>query len=297
MPYASFNKVTRKDSSCLNIDRDVDHLVANANQIFIAIPPKAAGSSLKTFSQKCSKMKYPDNFINMGNQVHDFLTGSFELPKIIASHLYSPDPLVHLIETATRNTLIFFIYREETERKMSAIKHVLQADYFCGKGIGQQIPLLRNETTCIVQDEEALIDNVIEKGFAEIGTTTNVMLDCRVQQAIEDHGPNMIMINYKQVDRLQHILGKNFCPELLGVQVHANVAENKSIDVLVQLKNSQRIVTIDDWLHEKKEFFDWALKSSVSSCQSKTNAMQNHLLACKDQTSLLSEWIDEHKNT
>ena len=47
----------------------------------------------------------------------------------------------------------------------------------------------------------------------EIGATTSkVMLGCDVQQTIEENALKMIMMNYKQVDRLHGILGNTFVP-------------------------------------------------------------------------------------
>ena len=280
--------ISRKNPSCVTIEKDLDHLVAEAKQVFITIPPKAAGTSLKSFAKQCiPESNYRNNFLNFESDVHDFLTASFELPKLIASHLYGPKPLTHLIKSATRDTLIILIYREDTERKTSAIKHILQSNLFCGEEISGQLTLFKNETTCIIKHEQALVDKVIKENKGEIGSSMYKMFDCDVQEAIAQNDPNMVMINYKQVGRLQHVLEKKFCPELLGIDVHENVAEQKAIEVFVELDSTGELVSIDDWLHEKEEFFDWSLDSKVGSCRAATNAMQDHLFSCKDESSLV----------
>jgi hypothetical protein len=53
-------------NSCLNLDFDgnLDTIVSRSAQVFITMPAKSAGTSLKTFVRKCVKPQMPDNHIN-----------------------------------------------------------------------------------------------------------------------------------------------------------------------------------------------------------------------------------------
>lgn len=94
------------------IPKTLDDLLYRHKQVFVAMPAKAAGTSLKEFTKKCMKRNDPDNFINAPIQVRKFLTASYGLPSIIASHLYTGDqPLIDLIQHASsRDAIIIYTF-------------------------------------------------------------------------------------------------------------------------------------------------------------------------------------------
>lgn len=265
-----------------------------ARQVFITMPAKAAGSSLKEFAKKCVKRNDPDNFINNPTLVRNFLTISSELPSIIASHLYVGDePLLDLIKHASfRDTIIIYVHREETERLLAGIKQVL-SDLVCekvtckiGVDVLTEFNMYSNRTHCIL-DERPVV-SLIEKRVHEIGMGAPEILTCRTYDSIKENAPNMLFMNYKQANKLQRVLANHHCPELLaeGGVVEANLASQKSRTVFLRLSNTKehRIVDLDTWLSNKRGLLEWSLKlKRNTSCQAKTKHMEDDLFACPEQ--------------
>eukprot|EP00561_Arcocellulus_cornucervis_P004177 CAMPEP_0185816972 /NCGR_PEP_ID=MMETSP1322-20130828/18327_1 /TAXON_ID=265543 /ORGANISM="Minutocellus polymorphus, Strain RCC2270" /LENGTH=269 /DNA_ID=CAMNT_0028513961 /DNA_START=18 /DNA_END=827 /DNA_ORIENTATION=+ len=258
------------------------------------MPAKAAGTSLKEFTKKCMKRNDPDNFINAPIQVRKFLTASYWLPSIIVSHLYTGDqPLIDLIQHASsRDAIIIYIHREETERLFSAIKQVLthlvceKVSYKIGVEKLQEYHIFRNRTHCVL-DEGPVVD-LIEERAHEIGMGAQEILTCRLYDSIIENDPNMVFMNYKQANMLQRVLAQNHCPDLLVGErmVEANVAEGKVGNVFLRLSNSaEHIVELDDWLSTKGGLLEWSLRlKRNATCQAKTKHMQDMLFSCQEQT-------------
>ena len=169
----------------LNFEEKVDAAISNSTQVFITMPAKAAGTSLKRFTKKCMKQEMSDNFINRPNLSKNFLTDSFELPSIITSHLYTDQPLVDLAQHGTRQTLIIHVHRDETERLLSGIRHLLTSRV-CEKKRRTDIEefnISRNETHCILN--EGPVVKLIENRVDEIGFGSPEILTCKAYEAIE----------------------------------------------------------------------------------------------------------------
>ena len=111
----------------MSMSMSMDDIMNRTKQVFITMPAKAAGSSMKTFTSQCTKSHPPDNFINHDRMKKAFFANNYVLPPIIASHLYIDAPLVHLVKSSTRKTLIIYIHRDESERLISGIKMVLMS--------------------------------------------------------------------------------------------------------------------------------------------------------------------------
>ncbi len=282
-------------SKCMNLDYDggMDDILRDARQVFITMPAKAAGTSMKEFTTKCMKHDVPDNFINRSDLTKKFLTSSLHLPSIVTSHLYKGDtPMMDLAKHGSRQTLIIHIHREETDRLLSAIKHVTTSG-LCDptypriklKNVDiSEFHMERNETHCTL-DEEPVVD-LIESGFEEVGFGSSKILTCNAFEAIEQNAPNMVLVHYKQANKLQKLLAKHHCPELTDEEWHpteSNVASKKGRDIYLRLKNGD-IVQLDEWLHEKRDVLEYTLKMKNDvSCQGKMRHMEDDLFACKDE--------------
>ena len=223
----------------LNFEEKMDAVISNSTQVFITMPAKAAGTSLKRFTEKCMKQQeMSDNFINRPDLSKNFLTDSFELPSIITSHLYTGDqPLVDLAQHGTRQTLIIHVHRDETERLLSGIRQVLTSRV-CEKKRRKDVEefnISRNETHCILN--EGPVVKLIENRVDEIGFGSPEILTCKAYEAIEQNAPNMIVLHYKQANKLQKLLAKHHCPELLEEPpIEANVAKEKRLTVYLRLQ-------------------------------------------------------------
>ena len=288
--------VSEEETRCLTFDEDLDQRVANASQIFITMPAKAAGTSLKTFTNKCTNFQYWDNFITSPNDVKGFLSASMDLPTIITSHIPDHEALTRLAQTSPNDVLNIFIYREESERKVSAIKHVVGNCFcadICWPGVvpSDYVEIMKKETgACIIESETDLIYNVIGKGLWEIGFDTNGILSCPLYEAIEDNDPNMIMVNFKEADKLQEVLARHHCPELMD-ELPYHINYSNSDNVWIRTKEDGQLVHLDDWAKSKQDFFDWAFDPTTDldqRCQAKTRALEKQMLQCEDEIAHVS---------
>ena len=107
----------------------------------------------------------------------------------------------------------------------------------------------------------------------------------------------MVFVHYKQANKLQKLLAKHHCPELLEEPpTEANVATENRMEVYLRLQKGEDagtvtststsiVVKLDEWLHEKSATLEWSLKLKKHvSCQAKTRHMEDDLFACSDQT-------------
>lgn len=266
----------------LKFEDQMDAVITNSTQVFITMPPKAAGTSLKQFTKKCMKQNTRDNFINLPHHVKNFLTDTFELPSIITSHLYSDQPLVDLAQQGTRQTLMIYMHRDETQRLLSGIWQVLTR--ICAVGKNKDVIVEGNQTHCILS--EGPVVKFIENRVNEIGAGSPEILTCAAYEAIERNAPNMIVVHYKQANKLQKLLAKHHCPELLEeLPTKANVSKEKNLAVYLRLQKGGADVDLDKWLHKKSAILEWSLKlKKHASCQAKTRHMEDALFACSDQT-------------
>lgn len=285
-----------KNEKCLNLEfeENMDALLANHKQIFIAMPAKAAGSSLKNFTGKCMKRNMRENYINFGPEGRKhYLSDYVHPPSIITSHFYTDEPLVHLSKYPIQNALTIYVHRDETDRVISGIKEVLlgyicvtRPPHFTVEGATKQFNMLINETTCIL--DEAPSVKLIETRFAEVGFGANDILTCNSYNAMIENDPNMVFINYKQANRLQKLLAKHHCPELLKEKPSMR-NNGKPVSLYLRLEkkeeNGNDLISIEDWLKEKSGVLEWTLKlRKAATCQAKTKHMQEAMLRCPDQT-------------
>ena len=84
--------LTRSGAKCLTFDKTFDDLVTSSNNIFVTMPAKAAGSTMKDFTKKCAGSFGEDNLLNRPESFKDVFMkkGAKPFPSIVASHLYWP---------------------------------------------------------------------------------------------------------------------------------------------------------------------------------------------------------------
>mmetsp|Transcript_50818 Transcript_50818/g.99378 ORF Transcript_50818/g.99378 Transcript_50818/m.99378 type:complete len:357 (-) Transcript_50818:90-1160(-) len=274
-------------SKCLTFDGEMDDLIANSKQIFLTMPAKAAGSSLKTFTNKCMKSIMPgDNFhINDPEISKKYFTDSFQLPKIITGHVYRDQTLIDLIQHTSRGTLLIYVHRDETSRLRSAIQQVTSR--YCANDFGQLDPaslnFSHNKTHCMF-DEGPLLESVIQKKRLEIGWGAGRILTCKMYDAIEQNAPNMVFVHYKKADRLQNLLAKHHCPELLEAEHQNEAIHKKEKTAVIRLDKDKRAVQLSSYLEAKSETIEWALKLKRDiTCQAKFRKIESDLLHCEDE--------------
>ena len=273
---------------CLQTHDEIDKLVAAASQVFITMPAKASGSTMKQFTKLCLQREIPDNFLNSEDRTKDFLTSSLELPKFMSSHLYVDTTLRRLVSQLPTTTLLVYIHRNERYRLVSAIKHVFTREHKTSKFKYCDISL--NTTHCMIT-EKALV-SVIEKRVFEIKNADSSILSCDAYNDIDKNAPNMVFMHYMQSDRLQRILAKYHCPDFFEKRepVHVNVGMTKEkLHTYVTLKThnntkgeeTNQVVSLEEWVQAKADWLQLALGlQQPQQCQGKTREMERELLQC-----------------
>ncbi len=279
-------RASRRYYSCLQSDKDIDDSIKQASQIVIAMPAKAAGTTVKYFTKDCIGDKYdlPDNFLNNPSKEgmkNVLLTGKpLEMPKVISSHMYTDTPLRSLIGQLPKSVLLLYIHREESERLKSAIKQIYATINLRPKLCN--IAFDEKNKTCVTGENQVIatiVDRTAEIGFGEME-----ILTCETYDAIKNNAPNMIFMHYKQVDKLQKMLAKYHCPHMLeeGL-VQKNVAHKKEMTTLVRIgENGDDDVTLEDWIAAKADMLSFALRlrDTARSCQGSTREMEEDLFGC-----------------
>lgn len=263
------------------------------------MPAKAAGTSLKDFAKACNGPSYSeleDNFISdLRFDLADILSNFYEMPPVIASHLYHVDNLVYLLENVARNSLIVYVHREETKRLSSAINEVITN--WCRRGNGyvdmeppKDFFYKEKQNKCYVE-ESKLINVAIKKKENEIGLGSTELLPCETFEAIKTNAPNMILLDYKHGNDLQNLLSEKYCPNLADKPVESNAASAKEYEAFVKVKNS-KTVSLNDWLKVKQSTLEWALGlHREATCRAKTRMMEDKLFSC--ETGILNTRVTE----
>ena len=281
---------------CLSFEHEMDQLVNNTKQVFIAMPAKAAGSTLGAFVMShCMKdFKYVK-----GWEGHDFtkesivekmFTLNYELPQIMASHLVGgrENTLEAMAKSATDDTLIVYVHRDELDRRLSAIKQV--AFHTCFRRnpeleqYAEGVKVDKNGD-CVIE-EETLIQ-MIKDERQEIGNGVYRALTCNFFDVVEERRPNVVILNYKQADALQRALAKRYCPDVLEnskFPFRINVAEEKK-EIMIRLKSdSSRLEPITDWVEVKRNMIEWTFEMKKDAgCLDKLGETERKLLSCQDE--------------
>jgi len=284
---------------CLSFDHEVETLINSSEQIFILTPAKTAGSSFSVFTKECTDSDgLYSTFYNIDRR-HHALTKTFELPRIASGHVMNDKAMISIMQGMSDDSLLIYVHRSETDRLVSAIRHVVSNRVCELPHQKKQVLLSRNETACVVSEKE-LVDSIIVPRFGELGFGAPEILTCEVFQEISEANPNLVFIHYKQSNRLQSLLAKKYCPR--SKTVHITLAEKRTFQTFVKLDSitdeeyennrisyskslRNAVVTLEDWLHAKSRLIEWLLDLRQSaSCQAETKKMEKVMFGCVDRT-------------
>jgi len=290
---------------CLDLDlnQEMDSLVASAHQVVITMPAKGGGSSMNEFTRQCSNsskvMEF--DFIQHDKLRKEFLIDSLHVQPVISSHVNNDSGLINLAKYPSQKTLLIYIHREESERVISGVKmisqHICRNSHQQFKQRYNEAIVAKNRTHCIL-DEGSVVD-FIARRHREVGGGVPNILTCRSYNTIQENAPQLVFLHYKQVNKLQTLLAKHHCPELLDeLPIEVNVAEDKELKVFLhigkddvsnaasieELFHEKGAVRIEEWLQAKGPTMEWALNlRNDVSCQAKTIHMENELFGCPDE--------------
>lgn len=276
---------------CLSFENELGKILQSTKQVFITMPAKASGSSLKAFTKQCvNNDQIPDNnYMKNETFVKEMIRNMYNLPQIIACHVGDEIPaFLRLIKGATSESLIIYVYRDETDRLLSSIK--MAASRLCSgqfrKLEAYERKTHREENKCIIE-EDGLRD-LVKSRRVEIGKGIFDSLTCTVFKEMDDNKPKIIFMNYKQADRLQLVLAKQFCPNLISNEVefpiHRNDGASKVGMYVKTLNDNTTYLTVDEWGQHKKHVIEWSLglKKHVT-CQGKVRKIAKEMMSCADE--------------
>ena len=285
---------------CLSFDneREMDNLISNSKQIFIAMPTKAAGSSLRSFiNDKCMKYRANDFFFRQQKLGKlKFIQNSLEIPKVVASHVFKDEDLIHLVQHMTRNSLLIYVHREESDRMISAIQHVVRKRLCSSDPRWTRSQITSNQNralvsieggTCTITEDDLLNHVITDERNFEMGNGAPDILTCDFYKAVREHAPNIVFVNYQQADRLMGLIAKHHCPDKHSLaSLHDNTKERNGFDrnVFVELSNNKEQVELSDWLEKKREVLEWATDlRKNASCQRQIKMMEESLFTCPQE--------------
>lgn len=271
---------------CLSLDLEssMDELLSKLRQVFVIMPAKNAGSSFEAFTKTC--MVERDSWASFPNSINQpekkMLQNSFEMPTLISSHVMNSKRFMELVKHATDDSLIIYVHRNGTDRLRSAIGQVSASE--CAKQTEQG---LHANGPCILKEGEVL--DFIAARVREIGISETRVLTCDAYESIEANAPNLVFMNYVQVDKMFELLAKHHCPGQKAVHKNTLSDHDSRSAIMVELESSTRngdtSVDLQDWLDAKMDLIELGLqlKNDVS-CQSTTRKMQHDLFSCQDET-------------
>lgn len=281
---------------------DMRKLINSTDSVIIVMPAKAGGTSLKYFAKECrrkqvgsestSNVELPDNFLStrQPDEYVALLTDfGFEMPSVVASHIWVPKVLSNIIGNASRRTLILYSHRDETSRFRSAATHVLTT--WCPDGGGRPMPaapnkffhrIEQNEETgkpiCYIK-ETTLVDGFLKKRYQEMQMGTNELLTCETYLAIEQYAPNMVFMDYKQSNDIQNMLAEKYCPQMVNHTNHVGLGGGKTIYISRKMGAEQ--VLLDDWMEQKLSYLEWTMGlNKKATCVVKTRNLEDELNSC-----------------
>ena len=294
---------TIKDSSNENDINNLPH-------VFIFMAAKAGGTSLKEFADDCyretvggdafAKAKRPrDNFMNQPSELMSYLLQSLQVPKIVASHLLGPTPLLDTVRHASRKSIFIYVYREETDRLLSAIRHVVTTRLCNSDGYSYRKAFQRpihsrkavfglelstaqdgaGRKTCTF-DEEPFVREVIVKAAQEVGFSVPSQLNCDVWGELQETGPDrFFFVHYSAVDHVQAALAAKYCPAVTPKR--ENVRKTGNSGEAGEHATSPLLSTASQKTSANQDYYSVRLPNSQQS--------GNHNLI------ELNEWLDAKK--
>ncbi len=96
-----------------------------------------------------------------------------------------------------------------------------------------------------------------------------------------------MFVHYKQAERLQHMLAKYHCPEMLEKKaIKSNVTGEKLTETKVRIATKPvEDVDLRDWVETKADLLQYALemRDKERQCQTKTRKMEETMFTCKTE--------------
>lgn len=226
---------TLSRAKCLTFKETLDNLIASSKQVFISMPAKGSGTSLKQFTTDCAgdfSGGNPNLLINHPYKIEEIFLRKYKLQRLITAHTYKDKALIRIIRNIPHSSLIIYMHRDETNRFISSIKQVTSSlcagDLRGSNHTNDQVKYYTNSTSCVLSEKD-LIDKIIKPRHREVGFGEPEIISCNLYNAIQENYPQFVFIHYKQANKLQKALAKYFCPNFLlnTKEIQINTAKDK----------------------------------------------------------------------
>ena len=278
---------------CMSLNKTLPDWLHESRQTFMVGSAKSGGSSLKSFVNSCmnstadNAMPEVDNILEEEESWHSFLTNHLEVPRLVASHLYSGRRLVELIQRSTLQTKILMTYRSEYERLVSAVAFVINMR-LCGpvekpkvlpiryRKDAQLLNAIRNEDSCTL-DEGPILEHFV-KDFVEVHLGNPLILTCAVWEALREDGNDILFYDYRRLDEVQTKISAEYCPSHQSEHANAFKMEKK---VLIRTRRDGN-VDLKKWVESKAHAFEFWLKLDNGGCRKEIRNLESMLETCPD---------------
>ena len=291
----------KETSNCLSFGDDFKKHIDGSKQIIIAMPAKASGTSMISFTTACTGKYLPGATFDREPLLNELLTYTYETPKVIANHFQDParKGMLRLVRSTSDDTLIIILHRHETDRLVSSIREVIAryCQYFYEDKLEHQMDKYvhgfsgekESNKKCVI-DENVMLE-IIKDKVIEISISTNMIFGCEEFDAIEENKPNVLVLDYKKANDLQMAIAKKHCPNLIDqLPIHNNNGnDDRHSGIFVKLMSENENAPLNEWLTHKKEILEWTLDlHKESSCRGKVRDMEKVLGQCEDKSLILS---------
>ncbi len=264
---------------CLSFENEMEDILSSTRQVYIAMPAKAAGSTMGVFVRDYCMKAYnlgphgsDTNYFNSKQKLEYIKTHNDVFPSVLSSHTGHNwkdfNTMIDRVDDLTDDELLIYMHRPEIERLLSSIKDV--AWKLCNPRITiRDFPPVKDRIhyqpdteTCIIE-EDALFE-IIHNHIYEIGINLQNAINFQFYNEIQKHAPkNLVIAHFKQTDEVMKAIAKYHCPEILDqLPIKVNVGSDKESKIHVQLKSDKsKIVSIMEWVEKKKHVLqlkhDW----------------------------------------
>lgn len=284
---------------CLSFEKEMDDILSSTQQVYIAAPAKAAGTSMGAFvgdycmkdfdlAPERSNGDKDYNYFSSNKKIKYIKMHNKVFPSVLSSHVWNSNTMIDLVRDSTDDTLLIYMHRPETERLLSAVKDVAfkLCHPKCKKHFSpERIHYDSRNRTCLV--EESLLFDIVQEHKHEIGVNLQRALNCSFFDAIQQHTPkNMVIVHFRQSDEMMKSVAKHHCPEVLNQLPLKEIGKDKDIGIFVKLESDKsNAVSIFDWVVKKKHVLglkhDWF---DDYECQGKIREIEEKMFFSEEDT-------------
>merc|ERR1711862_979304 len=101
-------------------------------------------------------------------------------------------------------------------------------------------------------------------------------------KSIQQNTPSLIVIDYKQANKLQNILAKHYCPNMVAEMINLD-ANKQGTHVSVYSQKTNTTVDLNKWIDEKEGSRIFIEYKEEGSCQSKTKKIEHDMYNCAEK--------------